>query len=69
MPLYEYRCPDCGHEFEMMLRFSESNKIPACPRCEGIRTQKKLSTVATFANSGSGYQSTGSSCASSGGFS
>ena len=23
MPLYEYRCEDCGNEFEEMLHFSE----------------------------------------------
>ena len=69
MPLYEYRCPDCGHEFEMMLRFSEASKTPACPRCESIRTHKKLSTVASFGSSDNSFGNSSSSCGSSGGFS
>ena len=33
MPIYEYKCEDCGHEFEEMLHFSErDNPINApCP--------------------------------------
>ena len=33
MPIYEYKCEDCGHEFEEMLHFSErDNPIDApCP--------------------------------------
>ena len=69
MPLYEYRCAECGHEFEMMLRFSEANKIPTCPRCESIKTNKKLSTVASFGSTDSGSFGASSSCGSSGGFS
>ena len=34
MPLYEYRCNECGAEFEMMLRFSEADRRPVCPKCE-----------------------------------
>ena len=33
MPIYEYKCENCGHEFEEMLHFSErDNPIDApCP--------------------------------------
>ena len=48
MPLYEYRCSDCGNEFEMMMRFSEADRRPECPACESLKTQKKLSAVASF---------------------
>ena len=37
MPIYEYKCEDCGHEFEEMLHFSKRNiplNIP-CFDCEG----------------------------------
>ncbi len=64
MPFYEYRCTECGAEFEMMLRFSESDRRPACPKCESPQTQKKLSTVASFGAASSG--SSGSSSASCG---
>ena len=31
MPLYEYRCPDCGHEVEVLQPFDAAP--PACPMC------------------------------------
>ena len=30
MPLYDYRCPACQAEFELLVR---SDTRPACPRC------------------------------------
>lgn len=53
MPLYEFRCNECGEIFEMMLRYSESSRIPACPKCFSSRTQKKISAVASFGSSDS----------------
>jgi putative FmdB family regulatory protein len=70
MPYYEYRCNECGHEFEKMLRFSESDLLPTCPHCSGSQTRKKLSAVAAVGAGEStpgGY--TSSSCGSRGGFS
>jgi putative FmdB family regulatory protein len=72
MPFYEYRCTECGVEFEMMLRFSESDRRPACPKCQSSQTQKKLSAVASFgtATSSGSSGSSGASCGPSrGGFS
>lgn len=73
MPLYEYRCDKCGQEFEMNLRFSEADKLPACPKCKKPNAKKKISKVASFTVSGSGYgsstsSSSNSSCNSSSGF-
>jgi putative FmdB family regulatory protein len=68
MPLYEYRCNECGEEFEKMLRFSEADRLPACPKCASQQTQKRLSKVVSFGAPVS--SSTGSgSCGSRGGFS
>jgi len=68
MPLYEFRCTQCEHVFEVMQRFSEAGTIPQCPYCQSAETQKKLSTVASFASSDGGSPSS-ASCGSSGGFS
>ncbi len=68
MPLYEYRCSECGHEFEKMVRFSEANQSPICPKCQSKETQKQLSTFASLGGSagGASYGSS-SSCGSSSG--
>ena len=67
MPFYEYRCNDCGTEFEMLMRFSEADRRPECPSCESPKTQKKLSAVASFGSASS--DTGGSSCSPRGGFS
>lgn len=43
MPIYEYTCEDCGHEFEHLLRGKET---PACPVCGAKRLAKKFSVPA-----------------------
>ncbi len=68
MPLYEYRCNECGEEFEKMLRFSEADRLPACPKCASSQTQKRLSKVASFGESAAGSVPV-SSCGGGGGFS
>jgi putative FmdB family regulatory protein len=70
MPLYEYRCTECGEEFEQQMRFSEADQLPSCPKCRSARTQKKLSRVVSFSSvsSAAGGVSAGSGCGSSGGF-
>ncbi len=69
MPFYEYRCTECGAEFEKMLRFSEADQLPACPQCQSSQTRKKLSTVASFSSGDSSAASYGGSCSPRGGFS
>ena len=40
MPIYEYKCEECGHEFEEMLHFSERD-IPLNTPCEQQIEQTK----------------------------
>ena len=40
MPIYEYKCENCGHEFEEMLHFSERD-IPLNTPCEQQIEQTK----------------------------
>lgn len=44
MPIFEYRCQDCAHEFEALTRASIT---PECPRCHSVQLEKKLSVFAT----------------------
>lgn len=48
MPLYEYACPSCHSEFELLIRGSES---PRCPECGSEQVEKLLSVPATPAQS------------------
>lgn len=43
MPLHDYRCRTCGHEFETLVR---SGSVPACPQCAGTALDKLLSRIA-----------------------
>jgi len=33
MPIYEFVCQECGHEFELIQSFSD-NTVPGCPVCQ-----------------------------------
>ncbi len=49
MPLYEYRCEDCGHRFEILQRLGEGAGELACPQCGKERLEKQFSTFASAA--------------------
>lgn len=34
MPIYEYKCPECGEVFEEWAKSCDSHKDCACPKCE-----------------------------------
>jgi putative FmdB family regulatory protein len=40
MPLYEYQCRKCGHEFEALVL---PKTTPACPECQGQDLERLLS--------------------------
>lgn len=40
MPIFEYECRACGHEFERLVRPGDT---PACPVCQGQDLEKLLS--------------------------
>ena len=68
MPIYEYHCTDCGHDFEKLVRFSDLNaNSPECPGCQSENIRKRLSTIAAF-SSGKTQSSSAASCGSSGAF-
>lgn len=54
MPIYEYRCDPCQHRFEAFLIASSEQAI--CPKCQGTRLHKLMSTFA--ASVPGGYKST-----------
>lgn len=48
MPIFDYKCRECGHQFEKMVRNNEKASCPSCSATEleqllsvpGISTQK-----------------------------
>jgi putative FmdB family regulatory protein len=44
MPLYEYSCRKCHHEFETLIRPGDPG--PACPECGSDDLEKLLSGIA-----------------------
>ncbi len=56
MPIYEYMCPNCGHEFEIIQGIKES-PLTACPACGENQLRKKLSAAA-FHLKGTGWYET-----------
>lgn len=45
MPIYEYRCTQCGVRYEK-ITFSSSDPIPACPNCHSEQVEKLISVPA-----------------------
>ena len=43
MPIYEYACKACGHEFEQLIRTGDA---PACPSCKSQELTRLLSLSA-----------------------
>ena len=53
MPIYEYQCDHCDHQFESLQKFSDAHpKI--CPHC-GKGSVRKLVSAAAFHLKGSGW--------------
>ena len=56
MPIYEYVCKSCGHEFEEMQRFSDA-PLEQCPMChEQSSVQRKVSKSAFHLKGGGWYK-------------
>lgn len=50
MPIFEYVCKKCGHQFEQLV-FSSDELVSACPKC-GDNSVEKLMSVASFRGHG-----------------
>ncbi len=64
MPIYEFVCESCGHEFEQILAFS-ATKMPSCPACQSEQVHRQMSRPAIHFK-GSGWYINDSKVASKG---
>ena len=56
MPIYEYRCENCGHELEAVQKISD-NPLVKCPSCNADALKKRIS-AAGFRLKGGGWYET-----------
>ena len=63
MPIYEYTCKDCSHEFEALVYGREKAE---CPKCHSKRLAPQLSVFAVAGKSGSGSDTASGACGSCG---
>jgi putative FmdB family regulatory protein len=47
MPLFEYACRECDHQFEALVR---AGATPECPSCHATDLERRLSVFAARAN-------------------
>jgi len=50
MAVYEYKCFECGHEFEEVHDITSERDLTNCPKCEGV--SEKLISLSSFIMSG-----------------
>jgi putative FmdB family regulatory protein len=61
MPIFEYRCEDCGTRFEKLVRSSDTDG-PHCPQCGTAKLEQELSTFAAHSGSSSAPKMSGGGC-------
>lgn len=70
MPIFEYRCENCGEKYDHFHKSSLSNKDVICPKCGSEKNKKLFSTFSSAKDGSYSYsssQSGGSSDAPSSG--
>lgn len=55
MPLYDWRCHDCGTKFEVLTTYEQSLGSMVCTTCQSSNVRKLLPLVARPARSGEGF--------------
>lgn len=56
MPTYEYACPHCGHNFELLQNIT-AKPIEKCPKCNK-KTKRLIGSGAGIIFKGSGFYAT-----------
>ncbi|MEW6426548.1 MAG: zinc ribbon domain-containing protein [Thermodesulfobacteriota bacterium] len=60
MPLHDFRCTACGHEFEELVMGRDARVC--CPRCGSDQVEKLMSTFAYRSGGKTSTPSTGGKC-------
>ena len=57
MPTYEYRCDQCGHQFDELQSFKDE-PLKVCPKCHQESLRRLFGTGAAILFKGSGFYET-----------
>jgi putative FmdB family regulatory protein len=63
MPIFEYVCKECDHEFEALVFGKQKAE---CPKCQSKKLEPQLSVFAVSAKSGAGTHAAVAPCGSCG---
>ncbi len=63
MPIFEYACKDCQHEFEALVFGSDKAE---CPKCRSKKLEPRLSVFAVSSKGTSSASSAAGACGSCG---
>ena len=58
MPIYEYKCQECGRTAEILQMSQKQSKLISCPYCGSTKMQKLLSMPAAITIKGSNAKGT-----------
>jgi putative FmdB family regulatory protein len=64
MPIYEYRCKECGNAFSRLQRVGAGSDGVKCPKCEGDSIERLPSTFASTSSAPDVACPSASSCPS-----
>ena len=57
MPTYDYRCGNCGHEFEVFQSMT-AGVLKKCPKCQKLSLKRLIGSGAAVLFKGSGFYTT-----------
>jgi|WetSurMetagenome_2_1015567.scaffolds.fasta_scaffold19965_1 putative FmdB family regulatory protein len=55
MPMYEYKCRECGVKFEILRGISSTHEDIKCPKCCAEKPERLLSVVCGSTSGGTGH--------------
>lgn len=67
MPVYEYECKACGHQFEKIRPMSKGDELILCMKCQSPDTHRMLSRFNAHSEGGTAASSSGGCAGCSGG--
>ncbi len=62
MPIYEYRCKQCGAKFDKLVKLSTRPSDIECPKCGARKAEKAVSRLGMTGSSSSSKSFGASSC-------